>query len=169
MNPLEKMIALVKRDPAITVAELASSLGYSEEKSVYYWLEKAGYGGIRELKRDVLGEERVKAEHSELADVLALQQGTGGRTTGNPFTFTVPSSQYVPLFLENDVLIIDPVAAPRNGDYVLVSYISSPTIMRYYCIDDREVLAGVHDPQRILKPGANITILGRISRLIRTL
>lgn len=50
------MAALVREDPAITVAEIARRLGYSEEKSVYYWLEKARIKGIREFKRMVLTE-----------------------------------------------------------------------------------------------------------------
>ncbi|HHY37802.1 MAG TPA: S24 family peptidase [Clostridia bacterium] len=54
MNVLERMAALVREDPAITVAEIARRLGYSEEKSVYYWLEKARIKGIREFKRMVL-------------------------------------------------------------------------------------------------------------------
>ncbi|HHV79754.1 MAG TPA: S24 family peptidase [Firmicutes bacterium] len=162
MNPLEKMIQLVRRDPAITVSELASSLGYSEEKSVYYWLDKAGYSGIREFKRDVLGEARE-------AELEPGPLGTPDSKPGaNPFAYTIPTSEYAPLFFQNDVLIVDPAAELHNGDYVLVSQVQSPYIMRYHRIDDRQFLVAVHDPRIILDPTTNATILGRISKLIRT-
>jgi len=51
---IARIAGLIRDNPSITVREIANALGYSEEKSVYYWLEKARFRGIREFKRAVL-------------------------------------------------------------------------------------------------------------------
>jgi len=51
---LQRMAQFIQENPSITVKELARKLGYSEEKSVYYWLEKAKFYGIKNFKRAVL-------------------------------------------------------------------------------------------------------------------
>ena len=43
MKVLKQMAKLILQNPSITVRELANTLGYSEEKSIYYWLEKANF------------------------------------------------------------------------------------------------------------------------------
>lgn len=55
-NNLEKMAQLVRENPAITVKQIAKELGYSEERSVYYWLEKGKYKGIKDFKRAILAD-----------------------------------------------------------------------------------------------------------------
>ncbi|MGB9866805.1 MAG: S24 family peptidase [Bacillota bacterium] len=165
MNPIDRLIELVKHDPAITVAELAASLGYSEEKSVYYWLEKAGYSGIREFKRDVLGKDRQQSNVADYSEDTVLSRD---KLKGNPFTFKVTSSQYAPYFMENDILIVDPLAVPANGDLVLVSHASGSSIMRYYRIDKHVLLTSIADPTKVVQPGSEVTILGRVTKLVRT-
>ncbi len=51
---LDKIAELILQDPSISVRELARRLGYAEEKTVYYWLSKRGFHGIRPFKRAVL-------------------------------------------------------------------------------------------------------------------
>lgn len=51
---LNAIAVLIRENPAITVRELASRLGYSEAKSIYYWLEKGGYHGIKRFRQAVL-------------------------------------------------------------------------------------------------------------------
>lgn len=51
---LQRMSQLVRERPAITVRELADALGYSQERSVYYWLNKADFRGIRQFRDAVL-------------------------------------------------------------------------------------------------------------------
>lgn len=51
---LNAIAVLLRENPAITVRELASRLGYSEAKSIYYWLEKGGYHGIKSFRQAVL-------------------------------------------------------------------------------------------------------------------
>ncbi|MDI3281414.1 MAG: hypothetical protein QJR13_08610 [Bacillota bacterium] len=54
MENLEKMAELIRQNPSITVKGLAQKLGYSEERSIYYWLEKAHFKGIKAFKHAVL-------------------------------------------------------------------------------------------------------------------
>jgi len=54
MKVLTQMAKLILQDPSITVRELAAKLGYSEEKSIYYWLEQADFYGIKRFKQAVL-------------------------------------------------------------------------------------------------------------------
>lgn len=51
---LQKMARFIQSNPNITVRELASLLGYAEERSVYYWLNKARFAGIRDFRQAVL-------------------------------------------------------------------------------------------------------------------
>jgi len=43
LSKIDQMAQLVLANPTITAKELAQKMGYAEQKSVYYWLEKAGY------------------------------------------------------------------------------------------------------------------------------
>lgn len=51
---IDKIADLILQDPSISVREVARRLGYAEEKTVYYWLSKRGFRGIRPFKRAVL-------------------------------------------------------------------------------------------------------------------
>jgi hypothetical protein len=51
---LDKIAELILQDPSVSVRELARRLGYAEEKTIYYWLSKRGFHGIRPFKRAVL-------------------------------------------------------------------------------------------------------------------
>ncbi|OLZ09680.1 hypothetical protein [Sulfobacillus thermosulfidooxidans] len=55
MEVLNRMAYLILEDPFITAAELSQKLGYSEEKTIYYWLAKAHYQGLQAFKRAVVG------------------------------------------------------------------------------------------------------------------
>ncbi len=55
MEVLNRMAYLILEDPFITAAELSQKLGYSEEKTIYYWLSKAHYQGLQAFKRAVVG------------------------------------------------------------------------------------------------------------------
>lgn len=54
MDVVDKIADLILQDPSISVRELARRLGYAEEKTIYYWLAKRGFRGIRPFKRAVL-------------------------------------------------------------------------------------------------------------------
>lgn len=54
MDVLDKIVNLILQDPFLTATEIAHRLGYAEEKTVYYWVEKARYPGLVAFKRAVL-------------------------------------------------------------------------------------------------------------------
>lgn len=54
MDVLDKIVNLILQDPFLTATEIARRLGYAEEKTVYYWIDKAHYSGLVAFKRAVL-------------------------------------------------------------------------------------------------------------------
>jgi hypothetical protein len=54
MNVTDQIAELILQDPSISVREIARRLGYAEEKTIYYWIQKRGFHGIRGFKRAVL-------------------------------------------------------------------------------------------------------------------
>ncbi|HHY34502.1 MAG TPA: hypothetical protein GX510_02510 [Firmicutes bacterium] len=135
---LRKIAALVMENPNITVREIAQKLGYAEEKSVYYWLEKAKFAGIKDFKKAVLtgavspgflaGDGKPKAplkDGTSLKDALSLvdlpvRGHFPVRTPGEK-----PLSQYLPIgFAPGSYLVPadEDLAAGtvRKGDLLLV-------------------------------------------------
>lgn len=98
MRVLDRIAMLIKENPSITVQEIATRLGYSEEKSIYYWLDKARYAGIKDFKKAVLTGEyqdaaadpRASADLAREPEVFLLYPGrevpviAGFHPTGRP-------------------------------------------------------------------------------------
>jgi len=141
LEVLDRMAALIRENPSITVREIAARLGYSEERSVYYWLEKARYYGIRSFRRAVLtgqyrphqfgeyvSEDGAEAVTIRIARGLTAQntpQFTGEKLILGPGvaegSFAVRLQSDVPDmgFFRGDVLVADPSSAPLPGELVL--------------------------------------------------
>ena len=123
---LEKIIALVRARPTITVRELARELGFSEERSVYYWLRKAGHKGLKSLKEQVVWAGPPSAVREEERRMAGDAAGPGGQAVRErpeerrPFTVVVSTRAYEPWIKAGDELYIDPAASPAGGDLVLV-------------------------------------------------
>lgn len=54
MEVLDKIAQLITEDPFLTANQIAKRLGYAEEKTVYYWIDKGHFGGLTAFKRAVL-------------------------------------------------------------------------------------------------------------------
>lgn len=54
LSIIHEMARFLLMNPSITAKELARKMGYAEEKSIYYWLNKAGFSGMKEFRRKVL-------------------------------------------------------------------------------------------------------------------
>jgi hypothetical protein len=54
MRVIDRIANLILEDPLITASRIAHRLGYAEEKTVYYWLHKANFGGLTAFKKAVL-------------------------------------------------------------------------------------------------------------------
>jgi hypothetical protein len=54
MRVIDQIANLILEDPYITASGIAKKLGYAEEKTVYYWINKHHYHGLVAFKRAVL-------------------------------------------------------------------------------------------------------------------
>lgn len=54
MDVLDRIVHVILEDPFLTARQIARRLGYAEEKTIYYWIEKAHYSGLTAFKRAVL-------------------------------------------------------------------------------------------------------------------
>ncbi|HBG02533.1 MAG TPA: hypothetical protein DDW87_13360 [Firmicutes bacterium] len=139
---LEQMAALIKRDPSITVRQIAHELKFADSKSVYYWLDKGNVGGINEFKRLVLSQD-ASYPSSPAYDVAGVRHylvplplfGWNPKQK-NPteewyylhrhpkpqgfFAVRVGTNQYSPWFMQNDVLVISASAAYPGESWVLL-------------------------------------------------
>lgn len=140
---LRKIAALVMENPNITVREIAQRLGYAEEKSVYYWLEKAKFTGIKDFRKSVLtgtvppgffaGDRESK---TPLKDVTPLKDGLSLLALPVREHFPIkapgerPLSQYLPVSLGPGSYLVPapedlPAGLIRKGDLLLIDA-SSP-------------------------------------------
>ncbi|MBE3518987.1 MAG: hypothetical protein IMW97_01630 [Firmicutes bacterium] len=136
---LRKIAALVMEDPNITVREIARKLGYSEEKSVYYWLEKAKFAGIKDFKKTVLtGALSPGFLASDREPKPAVKDGTSPRDTLTLLDLPVrgrfpvrtpvdkPLSHYIPTDFGPGSYLVPatedlPAGSVRKGDLLLVN------------------------------------------------
>src|SRR5690606_40893736 len=51
---VDRMSEIILQRPSVTGKELARELGFAQERSVYYWLHKAAYAGLRDFRAAVL-------------------------------------------------------------------------------------------------------------------
>jgi hypothetical protein len=124
MDVVDKIAELIRTDPSITVKELARRLGYAEEKSVYYWINKRGFRGIRPFKRAVLtGQFRTASSAREPAPrpgrlPVAERLSAAGDPvfTGETLPITLDRGHGLFVWLYRG----DAVDAFRPGDYLVV-------------------------------------------------
>lgn len=174
---LEKMVSLIRAQPAITVRELARQLGFAEERSVYYWLRKAGHRGLKTFKREVLwgrypaeppapgGEEVSK---SKAADESA-QDVREEAPLYAAHVLTVATRAYEPWVRAGDELHVDPRAMPASGDLVVVDLPGEPDALRRCYPHPVEILL-THpgNPRESIRlGGAGVTLKGVVVRLVR--
>ena len=166
---LEKIVSLIRAQPAITVRELARELGFSEERSVYYWLRKAGHRGLKTFKTEVLWErgrldERDPPESDGSAAPGIVHEGA---RVYSPHVLTIATRAYEPWVRAGDELHVDPGAVPVNGDLVLVDLPGEADALRR-CYSHAAELLFTHpsDPRHVHTAG-EVTLKGVVVRLIR--
>jgi len=169
------MVHIVMRNPNATAKDIATELGYAEEKSVYYWLGKAGFRGLKDFKLAVLkrtppqpqveppqagyvreaGEPPFRLYPEE--DTRALPTGLWEhiRKQAGPHSYGVllTKSDFPPLVSRGDVLVVDPHAPFFQGDLVWVSVKGSKRLVRRYGqSDDQDVFVDAMRPGMVLVP-----------------
>lgn len=67
---------VILEDPFLTARQIARRLGYAEEKTIYYWIEKAHYSGLTAFKRAVLNGQFRPGARSDRAHETSPHYGT---------------------------------------------------------------------------------------------
>lgn len=142
-NPdyLAQIAALIRKNPSITVREIAAELKFADAKSVYYWFEKAKVSGINEFKRQVLSENSPyqaltvvelegiphylipiplfgwnPQEKSPVEEWYHLYHHPDPQGL---FAVRVGTNKYSPWFTQNDILIISQSNIYSEAEWVL--------------------------------------------------
>ncbi len=189
-NALVRMAQIIRQDPSITVEQLARHMGFAEQKSVYYWLNKEGFRGIRDFRKAVLTghypPRHVAAEEAqpylpEQRYRLAVGFDEAGRPRFLPgsqplpvaappaFLFRQPDSTYAPLVRENDLLVVDPDRSPADGSWVMV--VQQGRVHLWICKRVGKLWLYQHptEPCRPLSTQPGGKLVGVVSSLIRPL
>ncbi|MEW6523445.1 MAG: hypothetical protein AB1445_07720 [Bacillota bacterium] len=188
---LDKIAEIILAHPAASVARIAKELGYAEEKSVYYWLHKAGYRSAREFRAAVLTgrfprrlprpPERLAERTSPSWDTLPVAEAVPpGRIhyTGTTlamasavlvspsgFALKLETGEYAPVLLSGDFLVVDPAGAVDDAALVLAWLDGhSVCVCRYYAPRDTTVL--LHPVSGLPWPG-HPAVLGRVVAMVR--
>ncbi len=143
VDHMRKMTSIVRRDPSITVKDLTREMGFAEQKSVYYWLDKHGFRGLREFKRAVLSQrssfELDKPKQSEQARetstlrpghrVISVPVATAVSTDGTPVWSQYAFHMEFPEEMPSSVYAIrarDLFGTGKRNEWLIVDPIGSP-------------------------------------------
>lgn len=183
MSRIDQMAQLVLADPTITAKELAQKMGYAEQKSVYYWLEKAGYRGMKEFKKSVLSGcfrfgtvQETPAVKDSRKLPIPLYAGDKMKRVDcseylgshlGPEAFAIQLSDESPGHPadKGNILIIDPEACCNQGSIVLVSIKGRVHQARVYYLPDKSpIYVDSGDPSSLLSPDF---VIGKVVFVIR--
>jgi len=182
------MAKLVLRNPNVTAKELAKSLGYAEQKSIYYWLAKGGYKGMKEFREEVLKGgfplPPAKREPETARDALRslpvyfqgglrdgrtnlgeiLRAGLGPESYGFVITRHTAGTGSEP----GDIAIVDPGAPQSQGDLVAVKAEGSLKLAKRYSVPGKAtVYVDASNDKDLISPdyvaGKVVFILKRLS------
>jgi hypothetical protein len=139
---LQQMAALIKKDPSITVRQIAKELKFADSKSVYYWLEKGQVGGINAFKRLVLSQDATwsSPQAFDLGGIahylVKIPLFDWNPKQKNPveewyhlhhqsqpqgfFAVRVGINRYSPWFIQNDILVISEGRSCPEDSWVLL-------------------------------------------------
>lgn len=153
MSIIDDMVHLVRQNPNVTAKEIAAHLGYAEEKSVYYWLQKAGFRGLRDFRLSVLkrtfppparkpnpsiardsgqGAIPLYAEGSGRPEQSGLWEHIHKHAGPSSFGVVLSKSEYPPVASEGDVIVVDPDAPCFQGDLIWVKVRGAMRLARQY-------------------------------------
>ena len=172
MSVIDQMSRLVLADPNVTARQIAKSLGYAEEKSVYYWLQKSGFSGMRDFKRSVLkrtlpASRRAEGFARDAGDTfLPLFSDLQHKALGadlqrhllevmghESFGVVLMEGNCEPLAGQGDVLLVDPGAPAFQGDLQWASVRGRMRLVRQYGADaDSLFFVDATQPGSIVSP-----------------
>jgi hypothetical protein len=187
LSILDDMAKLVLRNPNVTAKELAKSLGYAEQKSVYYWLDKGGYRGMKDFREDVLrgrfpfspGKPEPELARDHLKSVPVYTSGglMDGRSSLSEFLKTNLGSECYGVLItsqiaglssgDGDLALIDPNAPHTQGDLVALKVEGTLKLARRYSLPSRaNIYVDASNDRELLSPdyvaGKVVFILKRL-------
>ena len=187
---LERMARAIRRNPEITVQELKDLLGYAQEKSIYYWLQKHSFKGIKHFRRAVSPAPILQAIR-RLPTTQAEAQGPGQKlplATGftpqgevntsehrvpvllncseSAFAYHIDTNEYLPTIAAGDFLIVEPEQQPQQGSLVLVLDREKPLLYRFYP-GQPPLLVHPANPHHAKKHTDSLVLMGQVVQLLR--
>jgi len=189
LSIIDKMVRFVVANPNITARELAEMLGYAEPKSVYYWLEKAGFRGMKDFRKAVLSRsfpppagkaETPIAKDAPNAFLIPIYHDAKDfqgysylkdylKTHLSPSSFAIllSTDEFQPLAKTGDLLIIDPKASLGEGDLLLVNKNGNNHLVRSYTFNDKfTIFVDARKPAQTLTPDF---ITGKVVFILKSL
>lgn len=175
MSIIDDMVHIVMQNPNATAKDIAAELGYAEEKSVYYWLAKAGFRGLKDFRLAVLrrtppqppaeaapapyvrdsGDPSFRLYPEEDTRALPIGLWEHIRKQAGPHSYGVllTKSEFPPLVSRGDVLVVDPGAPFFQGDLIWVTVKGAKRLVRRYGkADDQDVFVDAMRPDLVLVP-----------------
>ncbi|MGE5578794.1 MAG: hypothetical protein ACM3WU_02020 [Bacillota bacterium] len=173
MSVIDQMSRLILADPNVTARQIAKTLGYAEEKSVYYWLSKSGYKGMRDFKKAVLSRSIPSAKRPEVPvtrdapdTYLPLYTDPGQKALGyglvdylrenlggESYAVLMTEDDCAPVAGQGDIVLVDPSAAAFQGDLQWASVRGRMRVLRIYGdADDRVLYVDAAEPGSVVTP-----------------
>lgn len=196
---LERIAEVIRQDPSATAKDIAKRLGYSEEKSIYYWLDKGQFKGLRDFRHAVLTGRYPTRQYIVDRSGSSAKEGEGGYALHNvplvasfspaglpvlagttvsslipapegTLGFLLGSHEYSPALCKGDILLVEPIAKPSPGDLILTMREDKLGIARCYPVGSDVLLVHPGDPASTrVEQHDGFKMLGRISAIIRRL
>lgn len=163
---LEIMADIVRERPAVTARELSAICGWSEPKSVYYWLRKGHYRGLNHFKETILAQVRQRLELHETMSEYG--SGVTWPLPGVSFAYLWSSREAYPFVSPGDVLIGNPHPPFRDGELLL--YRDQTGLRLAHCYrDNGELRHAPIGPDAGLRQGIPHDLIGRVTGIVRPL
>jgi len=173
LSVIDQMSRLVLADPNVTARQIAKALGYAEEKSVYYWLSKSGYKGMRDFKKAVLSRTIPSTRRLDIPvtrdagdTYLPLYSDPGQKAlgyglsaylrenlSGDSYAVLMTEDSCAPVASRGDVVLVDPSATAFQGDLQWASVRGRMRVLRVYGDgDDRLLYVDAAEPASVVTP-----------------
>ncbi len=184
MSKINQMAHLVLANPTITVKELAKKMGFAEQKSIYYWLKKAGFRGMKDFRKALLAKcFRLPDACGETpaikdSDNFCIPLYTGDENLRrldcvrfvkshlgpNAFATLITKDKFDSTARLGDILVIDPDMPYIQGDLLLVSLEETLSLTRMYMNDQAPIYIDLENPNQLLFPSS---VIGKVVFIIR--
>jgi len=186
LSIINDMARFVLMDPNISAKELAEKMGYAEQKSVYYWLQKAGFKGMKDFRKAVLsrtfsisGEKPVipiakDAERVFLMPAYPQRRDLRARSSLRDYLANIITPEAFGILVETeisslahpgDLIVVDPTVSVSQGALLAASVGEELRLVRSYALPDKcPIFVDAGNPELTVTPEV---ITGKVLFIIR--